>query len=64
MKHVPNQWKLILPLLPLFIMVTALFGPMVGNFVGVDAAGTVHNSRIRIYSTITILCSQKAIWAV
>ncbi len=34
------KWKLILPLLPLVMMVSAIFGPMTGNFVSVYATGT------------------------
>ncbi len=35
------KWKLILPLLPLFIMANAIFDPMVGNLMSVHAAGTI-----------------------
>lgn len=38
MKHL-LKWKLILPLLPLFIMACAMSGPTVGNFMSVYAAG-------------------------
>jgi hypothetical protein len=35
------KWKLILPLLPLFIMASAIFDPMVGTFMSAHAAGTI-----------------------
>ncbi len=39
MQHV-LKWKLILPLALLFFIASAIFGPMLGNFMRVDAAST------------------------
>lgn len=38
MKHF-LKWKLILPLVPLFMLASAILYPMVGNFLSADAAG-------------------------
>ena len=46
------RWKLILPLLPLFIMVSAFFVPMAGNFMSIHAAGTSGTQDIALAKSI------------
>lgn len=51
MKHF-LKWKLILPLLLLFIMASAIFDPMAGNFMSIHAAGTIGTQDIALAKSI------------
>jgi hypothetical protein len=51
MKHF-FKWKLILPFLPLFIIVSAIFGPMAGNFMSIHAAGAIVTQDIALAKSI------------
>jgi hypothetical protein len=60
MKHV-LQWKRVLPLLPLFIMASALVNPLAGTFLRVHAAGPLTQDEAlakRILSTPTIVLAK------
>jgi hypothetical protein len=51
MKHF-LKWKLILPFLPLLIIVSAIFGPMAGNFMSIHAAGAIATQDIALAKSI------------